>query len=132
MVRVLATDGPARGAEVTTLAGRPGPVTALAVTGTAPTRVVAGGADGKIDLPPASRVPETGAIDPFRLTFDMGYLQMGIHNVTVVMTSREKPPRFDPIQNTSLFVSTTSGTPPPPKDQEAPPAAAAQTSGRDP
>ncbi|WP_308816311.1 WD40 repeat domain-containing protein [Pseudonocardia alni] len=47
-VRVLATDGPARGAEVTTLAGRPGPVTALAVTGTAPTRVVAGGADGAV------------------------------------------------------------------------------------
>ncbi|WFG45202.1 hypothetical protein [Pseudonocardia alni] len=45
---MLATDGPARGAEVTTLAGRPGPVTALAVTGTAPTRVVAGGADGAV------------------------------------------------------------------------------------
>ncbi|WP_224391358.1 WD40 repeat domain-containing protein [Pseudonocardia sp. ICBG1293] len=48
VVRVLATDGPARGAEVTALAGRPGPVTALAVTGSARTRVVAGGADGAV------------------------------------------------------------------------------------
>ncbi|MEJ8280845.1 WD40 repeat domain-containing protein [Pseudonocardia spirodelae] len=48
LVRVLATDGAARGAEVTALAGASAPVTALAVTAGRPTRVLAGGADGVV------------------------------------------------------------------------------------
>ena len=46
-----------------------------------------------------------------RLTYGLGHLQMGIHNVTVVLGSAERPPRFEPCQNTSLFLSTTVGEP---------------------
>ena len=63
-----------------------------------------------LTMPRAGKT-EAGDLELSRLTYGLGHLQMGIHNVTVVLGSAERPPRFDACQNTSLFLSTTVGEP---------------------
>ena len=63
-----------------------------------------------LTMPRAGKT-EAGDLELSRLTYGLGHLQMGIHNVTVVVGSAERPPRFEPCQNTSLFLSTTVGEP---------------------
>ena len=60
---------------------------------------------------PRAGKTEAGDLELSRLTYGLGHLQMGIHNVPVVLGSAERPPRFDACQNTSLFLSTTGGEP---------------------
>ena len=63
-----------------------------------------------LTMPRAGKT-DAGDLELSRLTYGLGHLQMGIHNVTVVLGSAERPPRFDACQNTSLFLSTTVGEP---------------------
>ena len=80
-------------------------------------------AGGEAVAPPPSvaapaREQPTNDVEPYRLSYDLGNLQMGIHNATVVMRSAATPPKFDPVKNTSLFLTPTLGDPqaPPPGD----------------
>ena len=58
-----------------------------------------------IEDTPQARAKGSSDPEPYRLTYDLGSLQMGIHNVTVVLRSAEAPPRFAPVRNTSLFLT---------------------------
>ncbi|KAH8062441.1 hypothetical protein JL722_3359 [Aureococcus anophagefferens] len=64
-----------------------------------------GGDAGRVQIPPQARAKGSSDPEPYRLTYDLGSLQMGIHNVTVVLRSAEAPPRFAPVRNTSLFLT---------------------------
>ncbi|KAH8067650.1 hypothetical protein JL721_7498 [Aureococcus anophagefferens] len=64
-----------------------------------------GGDAGRVQIPPQARARGSSDPEPYRLTYDLGSLQMGIHNVTVVLRSAEAPPRFAPVPNTSLFLT---------------------------
>lgn len=80
--------------------------------------VVLNGTAGRVAIPAPTRVKGTNDVEPYRLSYDLGNLQMGIHNATVVMRSAATPPKFDPVKNTSLFLTPTLGDPqaPPPGD----------------
>ncbi|KAK7242591.1 tRNA-yW synthesizing protein [Aureococcus anophagefferens] len=67
--------------------------------------MVLGGDAGRVQIPPQARARGSSDPEPYRLTYDLGSLQMGIHNVTVVLRSAEAPPRFAPVRNTSLFLT---------------------------
>ena len=54
---------------------------------------------------PRAGKTEAGDLELSRLNYGLGHLQMGIHNVTVVLRSAEAPPRFAPVRNTSLFLT---------------------------
>ena len=64
----------------------------------------------EVAMPRAGKT-EAGDLELSKFTYGMGHVKMGIHNVTVVVSSSEKPPRFARCQNTSLFLSTTVGEP---------------------
>jgi hypothetical protein len=64
----------------------------------------------EVAMPRAGKT-EAGDLELSKFTYGMGHIKMGIHNVTVVVSSSEKPPRFARCQNTSLFLSTTVGEP---------------------
>lgn len=66
-------------------------------------RMILGGDHGKVNLPNAP--PDNATSDKPRLTWDMGSLNLGLHNLTIAITSLENPPRFPSLKNTSLFSS---------------------------
>lgn len=69
-------------------------------------RLILGGERGQLQLPKAPSENASEADQRTRIQLDMGTLGMGLHNLTISITSLEVPPRFPLLKNTSLFISS--------------------------
>lgn len=70
------------------------------------TRLILGGERGQLQLPKAPSENASEADQRTRIQLEMGTLGMGLHNLTITITSLEDPPRFPVLKNTSLFISS--------------------------
>mmetsp|Transcript_24050 Transcript_24050/g.30098 ORF Transcript_24050/g.30098 Transcript_24050/m.30098 type:complete len:148 (-) Transcript_24050:51-494(-) len=60
--------------------------------------------DASIVTLPAPTTDSRFGHDPFRLSYDFGHIPQGLHNLTILVASLEKPPRFaPPYKNSSFF-----------------------------
>jgi len=68
------------------------------------TRVL-GGPDGILNLPAPTYKPNSSDLEPFRLSYDLGALDFGIHRLNISISSRHRPRKFKKLKNESFFIA---------------------------